>query len=169
MRYAIPLLAFIGLGCIHPSTRIDRESGEFVSDYHRIAVPSFSDERGQGAVLADTLSKGLQARLDNRPVDRTLLDQALSENKIVDASDLDIEVLARLRSRVPFDALIFGRMGADWKQAAIVMVDGKTGATVIHGTVVPRGGERPFTGPEEVSSETLRAISRLPKASGIGD
>ena len=147
-------------GCAGPRSKVLVDAGEF-SGHRCVGVAPFVDSRGQGQVIADAIEAGLQ-QLMYEPVDQKALADILVENKPDRSSTLSLESVEKIRSKVPVDAIIFGRIGPDWSTALITVDETETGSPILQAVLRPRDREKKaFTDANDVAKEALRLLTSL--------
>ena len=161
MRILTLLLAVSLLGCANSRTQIRAEDGEQFAMYHHIGILPFSDTRGQGAKLADSLSDALAKQRFNETVDRSLLEQSVKKFKVTPETGIGVEALEEIRGKTAADAILFGKMTPDWSAARVVVLETEMGGAVLSALVRPKGREKVFANADEVSTEIMRAFSRV--------
>jgi hypothetical protein len=131
-----------------------------VASYRRIGVAVFTDRTGKGRAVADAIAAALQREMFE-PVDEKALAQLLARYKPDPDTGFGIEALEVIRSQSGADALLMGRMAADWSAASVNMIETNTGAPVLRGILRPRGKRKAFATPEEVAQEFSRVFAKL--------
>ncbi len=157
-RYAIALLSISLLGCAHSRTRIQRDDSANFSSYRAIGVPSFTDPKGQGLVIAETINADLQ-KLMYDPVDQAALEKILTKYKPGKDSGYDLEALEIIRRKTSADAVVLGRMAPDWSMIFLTMFETQMGSPVLRAVIRPQGKKKVFASPAEISLATIRVIT----------
>ncbi|MCX5795407.1 MAG: hypothetical protein NTY77_07940 [Elusimicrobia bacterium] len=155
------LLAAVCLGCAHPGTRVEHDTGFDFSRYRRVGVAPFIDGRGQGRSITEGIAGGLK-RIGHGGADLKAVADIIREYKPDRDFGMTIEALELLRGKASADAIIMGRMNPDWSAASISLVDTETGDSVLTAALKPADRkQKAFTSADEVVTETLRVLTVL--------
>ena len=150
----LALLSLILLACATGRTRVEVELGMDPARYRRVAVLPFTDRRGQGWLISAKVNKGLFER-DYNTVDLHQIESVFKSLKLDYSSGLGIHSLAEIRHATLAEALVFGALDSEWREASVIMIEAEMGDVVFTAKVRPRRG-RAFTSIDQVAEETLR-------------
>jgi len=126
--------------------------------YRHFGVAPFLDPKGRGQQVTDAFAAAL-AQSTYEPVDQKALAEILSQYKPDREVGYRAEELETLRSKTGADALIIGRMAADWSYALVTVVELDSGASVLHARLLPKKGKA-FTSADQVAREFLRVYAK---------
>lgn len=148
------------LGCAGSKSRVIEDAGEF-PNHHCVGVAPFIDSRGHGRAIADAIEARLQ-QLMYEPVDQNALAQVLAANMPDHSSGLGLESLEKIHSKVPVDAIIFGRIAPNWSMAIITVNETEMGSPILQAVLRPHNRrKKAFTDADDVAREAVRVLASL--------
>ena len=152
-------MALILLGCAQPRTKVEQAGEADFARYHKLGVAPFSDPRGQGRLMADSVNAGLR-KLLYEPADPVALTRILVNHKPNQDSGMSLEALELIRLQTGADAIVLGRMTPDWSALLLTVVETELGEPVLHAVARPRNKKQAaFASADEVVQETLRILA----------
>lgn len=122
--------------------------------YRRLAVLPFTDPRGQGPLIAAKLNKGLFER-GFATVDLHQIDSLFKNLKLDFSGGLGLNTVTEIRQATLAEALLFGSVDSDWRQASLIMIETEYGDVVFNAKIRPRRGGA-FSTPDQIAEEVLR-------------
>ncbi len=146
--------------CGPPHTKVDNPSGLNPANFRRVGILPFADSKGEGRDIASELARRL-AGTDYEVVDSARLEKLYKGLKLERSGGLSLQAMADIRHDTGAEALVFGQLDPEWREASVLMIETEMGEVVFDAKLRPKGGG-PFKDRSALVSEALRLFSVRP-------